>query len=125
MGISDARPYRAAEQQRAGRPEVSGLSLIVARPANKQWRFNRVVAGTRKNVEIVLDIGPAFLIDEARGWATPLSKAGLRVRISWALTRLMRRFPEDGPLQMAEPDYIATSRAAQTSIAENYVGIPV
>lgn len=50
-------------------------------------------------------------------------------RFSWSLTRLMHRFPEDGPferaMQVAELDYISTSRAAQTSIAENYVGLPV
>ena len=50
-------------------------------------------------------------------------------RFSWSLTRLMHRFPEDGPferaMQVAELDYIAISRAAQTSIAENYVGLPV
>ena len=28
-------------------------------------------------------------------------------------------------MQVAELDYIASSRAAQTSIAENYVGLPV
>lgn len=50
-------------------------------------------------------------------------------RFSWSLTRLMHRFPEDGPferaMQVAELDYIGSSRAAQTSIAENYVGLPV
>ena len=50
-------------------------------------------------------------------------------RFSWSLTKLMHRFPEDGPferrMQVAELDYIATSRAAQTAIAENYVGLPV
>jgi len=50
-------------------------------------------------------------------------------RFSWSLTLLMHRFPEDGPferaMQVAELDYIASSRAARTSIAENYVGLPV
>jgi p-hydroxybenzoate 3-monooxygenase len=50
-------------------------------------------------------------------------------RFSWSLTRLMHRFPEDGPferaMQVAELDYIASSRAAQMTIAENYVGLPV
>ncbi len=50
-------------------------------------------------------------------------------RFSWSLTRLMHRFPEDGSferaMQVAELDYIDTSRAAQSSIAENYVGLPV
>ncbi len=50
-------------------------------------------------------------------------------RFSWQLTKLMHRFPEDGPferrMQIAELDYIAGSKAAQTSIAENYVGLPL
>jgi len=50
-------------------------------------------------------------------------------RFSWSLTKLMHRFPEDGAferaMQVAELDYIASSRAAQTSIAENYAGLPV
>ena len=50
-------------------------------------------------------------------------------RFSWSLTKLMHRFPDDGPferrMQMAELDYIASSEAAQRSIAENYVGLPV
>ena len=50
-------------------------------------------------------------------------------RFSWSLTKLMHRFPDDGPferqMQRAELDYIASSRAAQTAIAENYVGLPL
>lgn len=50
-------------------------------------------------------------------------------RFSWYLTKLMHRFPEDGPfehrMQIAELDYVANSRAMQTAIAENYVGLPL
>lgn len=50
-------------------------------------------------------------------------------RFSWSLTKLMHRFPDDGPferrMQVAELDYIASSVAAQTAIAENYVGLPL
>lgn len=50
-------------------------------------------------------------------------------RFSWTLTKLMHRFPEDGPferaMQIAELDYIASSEAARRVIAENYVGLPV
>jgi p-hydroxybenzoate 3-monooxygenase len=50
-------------------------------------------------------------------------------RFSWYLTKLMHRFPEDGAferrMQIAELDYIARSDAAQASIAENYVGLPL
>ncbi|MEP5938251.1 MAG: 4-hydroxybenzoate 3-monooxygenase [Erythrobacter sp.] len=60
---------------------------------------------------------------------TALSRVWKAERFSWSLTRLMHRFPDDGPferaMQVAELDYIANSRATQTSIAENYVGLPV
>ena len=68
--------------------------------------------------------------DAIAGYAAKaLARVWKAERFSWSLTRLMHRFPEDGPferaMQVAELDYIASSRAAQTSIAENYVGLPV
>ena len=61
--------------------------------------------------------------------AKALARVWKAERFSWSLTKLMHRFPEDGPferaMQVAELDYIATSKAAQMSIAENYVGLPV
>jgi len=58
-----------------------------------------------------------------------LSRVWKAERFSWQLTRLMHRFPEDGPferrMQVAELEYIASSEAAQRSIAENYVGLPL
>ncbi len=61
--------------------------------------------------------------------ARALARVWKSERFSWQLTKLMHRFPEDGPferrMQIAELDYIAGSVAAQTSIAENYVGLPL
>lgn len=49
-------------------------------------------------------------------------------RFSWSMTRLLHRFPDDRPfdrkIQLAELDYLANSTAAQTAMAENYVGLP-
>jgi p-hydroxybenzoate 3-monooxygenase len=49
-------------------------------------------------------------------------------RFSWWMTMLLHRFPEDGPfgekIQLAELEYLFSSRAAQTALAENYVGLP-
>ena len=49
-------------------------------------------------------------------------------RFSWWMTKLLHRFPEEGDfgrrMQLAELEYIAGSRAAQTALAENYVGLP-
>ncbi|MBL4544059.1 MAG: FAD-dependent monooxygenase, partial [Rhodobacteraceae bacterium] len=49
-------------------------------------------------------------------------------RFSWSLTTLMHRFPDQGPfaqrMQEAELDWLEGSTAAQTALAENYVGLP-
>jgi p-hydroxybenzoate 3-monooxygenase len=50
-------------------------------------------------------------------------------RFSWWMTKLLHRFPEEGDfgrrMQLAELDYIVASQAAQTALAENYVGLPL
>ena len=49
-------------------------------------------------------------------------------RFSWWMTTLLHRFPENGSfadkIQQAELDYLFSSNAAMTSLAENYVGLP-
>ncbi|HUR90684.1 MAG TPA: 4-hydroxybenzoate 3-monooxygenase [Ramlibacter sp.] len=50
-------------------------------------------------------------------------------RFSWWMTTLLHRFPDQGGfgqrIQEAELDYVVHSRAASTSLAENYVGLPL
>jgi len=50
-------------------------------------------------------------------------------RFAWYLTSLTHQFPEDDEfrrkMQIAELDYIASSRTAQMIIAENYIGLPL
>ncbi|WP_417668047.1 4-hydroxybenzoate 3-monooxygenase [Roseibium sp.] len=49
-------------------------------------------------------------------------------RFSWWMTTLLHQFPELGAfnakIQQSEMDYLASSKAAQTVLAENYVGLP-
>jgi p-hydroxybenzoate 3-monooxygenase len=51
------------------------------------------------------------------------------VRFSWWFTSLMHKFPDGGEfgqkIQEAEIDYTLGSHAAQTALAENYVGLPL
>jgi p-hydroxybenzoate 3-monooxygenase len=58
-----------------------------------------------------------------------LSRVWKAERFSWWFTGLTHRFPNMDPfarrMQLAELDYIRTSRAAQTTLAENYVGLPL
>ncbi len=58
-----------------------------------------------------------------------LSRVWKAERFSWWFTGLTHRFPTqdafDRRMQVAELDYIRTSRAAQQTLAENYVGLPI
>ena len=49
-------------------------------------------------------------------------------RFSWWMTSTLHRFPDQGAFdyrrQIADLDYLTTSRAALTSLAEQYVGLP-
>ena len=60
---------------------------------------------------------------------TCLARVWKAQRFSWWMTNLTHRFPEASPFerraQGAELAYIATSKAAQTTLAENYVGLPL
>jgi p-hydroxybenzoate 3-monooxygenase len=57
-----------------------------------------------------------------------LARVWKAVRFSWWMTRTLHRFDEDGAfgqrIQEAELDYLVHSRAAETVLAENYVGLP-
>jgi p-hydroxybenzoate 3-monooxygenase len=57
-----------------------------------------------------------------------LSRAWKAVRFSWWMTSILHKFPDEGEIgariQLAELDYLVHSRAASTSLAENYVGLP-
>lgn len=60
---------------------------------------------------------------------TALQRVWKVIRFSWWMTGLMHRLETEGDLgqkiQEAELDYLASSRAAQTALAENYTGLPL
>jgi p-hydroxybenzoate 3-monooxygenase len=57
-----------------------------------------------------------------------LSRVWKAERFSWWMTQMLHRFPEssgfDEKMQTAELEYLFSSIAAQTALAENYVGLP-
>jgi p-hydroxybenzoate 3-monooxygenase len=61
--------------------------------------------------------------------ATCLARVWKVQRFSWWMTALLHRFPDDSAFdrrrQLAELEYLAESEAAQRSLAENYVGLPM
>jgi p-hydroxybenzoate 3-monooxygenase len=60
---------------------------------------------------------------------TALRRVWKAERFSWWMTSLMHKFDGHSPferrMQLAELDYVTSSRAAATTLAENYVGLPI
>jgi len=61
--------------------------------------------------------------------AAALRRVWRAEHFSWWMTSMLHRFHDDTPfhhrLQLAELDYVTASRARATSLAENYVGLPL
>jgi p-hydroxybenzoate 3-monooxygenase len=60
--------------------------------------------------------------------ATALARVWKAVRFSWWMTSMLHRFPDTegfgARIQLAELNYLVGSKAATTSLSENYVGLP-
>jgi len=61
--------------------------------------------------------------------ATALRRVWKGQRLSWWMTSMLHRFSQerdfDMKRQIAELDYVVSSAAAMTSLAENYAGLPI
>ena len=61
--------------------------------------------------------------------ATCLARVWRAEHFSWWMTSMLHRFPDGDTfthkLQRAQLAYVTSSRAAATSLAENYVGLPL
>jgi p-hydroxybenzoate 3-monooxygenase len=59
--------------------------------------------------------------------AKALARVWKAVRFSWWMTSMLHKFPDQGEfgarIQLAELDYLVSSKAATTSLSENYVGL--
>lgn len=128
MSIAPLRSY-VFETMRHGRLFLAGDSAHIVPPTGAKG-LNLAAS----DVAYLSDALIAFFKggDEAglEGYqAKALARIWKAERFSWYLTKLMHRFPEDGAfehrMQAAELAYVAESRAMQTAIAENYVGLPL
>lgn len=128
MSIAPLRSY-VFETMRHGRLFLAGDSAHIVPPTGAK--------GLNLAASDVAYLSDALIAHYALGDDSGLeqyqAKALARIwkaeRFSWFLTKLMHRFPEDGAfehrMQTAELDYVASSEAMQTAIAENYVGLPL
>jgi p-hydroxybenzoate 3-monooxygenase len=85
-----------------------------------------IVVLTRALVEFYRSGRTALLDAYSR---TCLHRVWRAQHFSWWMTSMLHRFPGDDPfqhqLQLSQLNYVATSQAAATTLAENYVGLPM
>jgi p-hydroxybenzoate 3-monooxygenase len=126
-GITPMRSF-VAEPMRHGRLFLAGDAAHIVPPTGAK--------GLNLAVADVKTLAAAFAEFYRSGRREPLdnySSVCLRrvwkvQRFSWWMTSMLHRFPDETPFdwrrQQAELDYVTSSRAAATSLAENYVGLP-
>jgi p-hydroxybenzoate 3-monooxygenase len=124
-GVTPMRSF-VAEPMREGRLFLAGDAAHIVPPTGAKglnlamadvWRLGSALASYYKSADV-------------RGLET-YSDRGIRrtwraQRFSWWMTSMLHRSDSENPFdykrQIAELDYLVSSRAAMTSLAENYVG---
>ena len=95
---------------------AKGLNLAVA----DVWRLAHAIDAFYRS-------GTTHLLDGYS--ARALGRTWRAQRFSWWMTSVFHRRADQAPFeyrrQLAELEYIASSKAAMTSLAENYVGFPL
>ncbi len=116
-----------AEPMRHGNLMLAGDAAHIVPPTGAKG-LNLAIADVRLLAEALAAFyaGDPALLD---GYSAACLRRVWKVeRFSWWMTRLLHRFDEGAfaaQIQRAELDYVTSSRAAQTTLAENYVGLPL
>jgi p-hydroxybenzoate 3-monooxygenase len=126
-GVTGMRSF-VVEPMRFGRLFLAGDAAHIVPPTGAKG-LNLAMADVSRLAEALAafySTGSERLLDE-------YSDRGLRrtwraQRFSWWMTTMLHRAPDqnafDYKRQIAELEYLVSSRAAMTSLAENYVGVP-
>jgi p-hydroxybenzoate 3-monooxygenase len=127
-GITGMRSY-VAEPMQHGRLFLAGDAAHIVPPTGAKG-MNLAVADVRVLARALTDYYRSGRTERlARYSEVCLRRVWKAQRFSWFMTSMLHRFPEhdsfDERRQLAELDYVTSSRAAATSLAENYVGLPM
>jgi len=117
-----------SEPLRHGRLFLAGDAAHIVPPTGAKG-MNLAIA----DVKLLAEALAALLLEDDSRLAESYSDTALRrvwraQHFSWFMTSMLHRFPGDDSfgqrLQTSQLRYVATSTAAATSLAENYVGLP-
>jgi p-hydroxybenzoate 3-monooxygenase len=126
-GITPMRSF-VCDPMRYGRLFLAGDSAHIVPPTGAKG-MNLAIADVRvlaRALDAFYATGSAELLD---GYSeTCLRRIWKTQRFSSYMTGMLHRFDDHGPferrVQLAELDYVTSSRAAAESLAESYVGLP-
>jgi p-hydroxybenzoate 3-monooxygenase len=127
-GITGMRSF-VVEPMQYGRMFLAGDAAHIVPPTGAKG-LNLAVADVRVLARAIAE----FYASGSRGLLDRYSEICLRrvwkvQRFSWWMTSMLHRFDDDNGFdrrrQIAELDYVTSSRAASESLAENYVGLPM
>ena len=127
-GVTGMRSF-VVEPMQYGRLFLAGDSAHIVPPTGAKG-LNLAIADVRVLARALAD----FYATQRQDLLNLYSQTCLRrvwkvQRFSWWMTSMLHRFPDENPFdrrrQLAELDYVTSSRAASQSLAENYVGLPM
>ena len=126
-GITGMRSV-VVEPMQHGRLFLAGDAAHIVPPTGAKG-LNLAVADVRVLARALIKFyssGQTSLLDDYS--KTCLRRVWKVQRFSWWMTSMLHRCADDNPFdqrrQLAELDYVTSSRAASKSLAENYVGLP-
>jgi len=127
-GVTGMRSF-VVEPMQSGRLFLAGDSAHIVPPTGAKG-LNLAVSDVRilaRALKHFYDTGNRDLLDSYSD--TCLRRVWKVQRFSWWMTSMLHRFPDENPFdqrrQLAELDYVTSSRAAAKTLAENYVGLPL
>ena len=117
------------EPMRHGRLFLAGDAAHIVPPTGAKG-MNLAVADVRVLAKALSEFYASGRTDGLDGYSeTCLRRVWKASRFSWWMTSMLHRFHDEDDfryrMQLAELDYIVSSRAASASLAENYVGLPM
>ena len=126
-GITAMRGF-VAEPMRRGRLFLAGDAAHIVPPTGAKG-MNLAVADVRVLSRALSGYFKRGASEGLEAYsATCLRRVWKAQRFSWQMTSMLHKFPDVSPyderVQLAELDHVASSRAAATALAENYVGLP-
>jgi p-hydroxybenzoate 3-monooxygenase len=127
-GVTGMRSF-VVEPMQYGRLFLAGDAAHIVPPTGAKG-MNTAIA----DVHVLADALTTFFRSGQKEKLDRYSETCLRriwkvQRFSWWMTSMLHRFAEHTPFdrrrQLAELDYVTSSRAAAMTLAENYVGLPL